>query len=272
MDHIVLFGSTGMLGRYIYSYFIQRKYFRLTIVKDFRVNQESLESLDALLERYEVTKSTCIINCIGQIPQRSSEGSDRTYSLVNSLFPHRLWAACRQRGASMIQPATDCVYSGQKGSYIESDSPDERGAYGLSKSLGEPLGCTVLRTSIIGNELKNRVSLLEWVLSNKGKSINGYTNHLWNGITCLQYCKVIEVLLLEDRLWSGVRHITSPTPKSKYELACLIRDIYECPMTITPIATTQTVNKTLSSQYPPVMTIPELEFQIKELAHFTLLE
>jgi len=174
----------------------------------------------------------------------------------------------------MIQPATDCVFSGTKGLYTESDSHDEQGAYGLSKSLGEPLGCTVLRTSILGNELFNKKSMLEWVLSNNDKTINGWTNHYWNGITCLEYCKVVEKIMERNLFWSGVRHIASPAPKSKYELAVLIRDTYQRSIVIHPVATDTAVDKTLATLYPTndEFNIPDLSVQIEELKRFSLLE
>ena len=37
----------------------------------------------------------------------------------------------------------------------------------------------------------NKLSFLEWVRNNTGNTVNGYTNHLWNGVTCLEI--VVEV-------------------------------------------------------------------------------
>lgn len=37
----------------------------------------------------------------------------------------------------LIQIATDCVYSGKKGDYLESDLHDPTDVYGKTKSLGE---------------------------------------------------------------------------------------------------------------------------------------
>lgn len=265
-----------MLGRYIYSYFKNHPTIRIHVITNdmFRVSWETLDKIDALLDAQLIDASTCVINCIGQIPQRLITETTRGYYLVNSLFPHLLGASCKRRGARMIQPTTDCVFSGTKGLYTETDLHDEKGAYGLSKSLGEPLGCTVLRTSILGNELFNKKSMLEWVLSNHNKTINGWTNHRWNGITCLEYCKVVEKILERNLFWSGVRHIASPTPKSKYELAVLIRDTYQRSIVISPVETETAVDKTLATLYPTndEFNIPDLSVQIEELKRFSLLE
>ena len=277
IDHLILFGSTGMLGRYVYSFFKNHSDFRLTIIQndEFRVSYETLDRIDELLVTKQIGENTCVINCIGQIPQRTaSSASMRNYYLINSLFPHLLWTSCKRYGAKMIQPTTDCVFSGTRGFYTENDTHDEQGAYGISKSLGEPNGCTVIRTSIIGNELYNKKSLLEWVLSNDNKTINGWVNHTWNGITCLEYCKIIEKIIKRNMLWKGVHHIASPTPVNKYELSVMIRNVYNCNIIINPISTETNVDKTLNTVYTTNsdLEIPALSVQLKELRTFVLLE
>ena len=96
-------------------------------------------------------------------------------------------------------------------------------------------------------------------------------NHLWNGITCLEYCKVIEKIIQENIFWKGVRHIYSPTPKSKYELVKMANDIFHLNMEIIPIETSEISDKTLSSIYENNrFEIPELYDQIQELSIFAL--
>ena len=268
---IILFGSTGMLGRYIYSYFINTPQTTLTKI-NFRISNDTLESLEKVLMENEINDETCVINCIGLIPQRKSVLSmDKEYFLVNSVFPHLLWSICKKYNAKMIQPTTDCVYSGKGGFYMEHDEPDENNAYGSSKSLGEPNGCTILRTSIIGKELVNKKSFLEWVISNNNNKINGFTNHALNGITCLEYCKIIEQIITKNLFWNGVRHIYSPTPKSKYELACIIADTFSLTIEIEPLESSVASNKTLLSNYDKLFEIPELEEQINDLKGFILI-
>ena len=180
---ILLFGKSGMLGNYIYSYF-RDKIEIIPLI--FRIEENTLDTLESILLDNRIDENTCVINCTGQIPQRKSkESSDKIYFLINSIFPQLLWSICKRYNAKMIQPTTDCVFSGKKGNYSENDLHDEDNSYGLSKSLGEPFGATMIRTSIIGCELYNKKSFLEWVLSNNHNSIQGWDNHLWNGITCL---------------------------------------------------------------------------------------
>jgi dTDP-4-dehydrorhamnose reductase len=171
----------------------------------------------------------------------------------------------------MIQPTTDCVFSGTRGMYSEDDVHDEINAYGSSKSLGEPFGCTIIRTSIIGKELVNKKSFLEWVISNNNNKINGFANHVWNGITCLEYCKIIDKIIESNLFWNGVRHIYSPTPKSKYELACIISDTFNLDIEIKSLNSDEPSNKTLKSKHDKLFEIPELIEQITYLKKFMLI-
>ena len=270
INKILLFGSSGMLGRYIYSYFNNNKNISLYAV-DIRISNDSIETLEDILIRNDIDQNTCVINCIGAIPQRQAQSSpDKNYFLVNSIFPNILWHICKKYNAKMIQPTTDCVFSGKRGLYTECDEHDETNSYGASKSLGEPIGCTVIRTSIIGKELINKKSFLEWVMSNDNNKINGFTNHMWNGITCLEYCKIIDKIVTNNLFWSGIRHIYSPTPISKYEMACIISDTFNLNIEITPLESADKSNKTLTSKYDSLFEIPELKYQINDLKLFAL--
>jgi dTDP-4-dehydrorhamnose reductase len=269
---LILLGKTGMLGGYIYKYFSDLRV-PIQVVSEFRVTAETLGEVEQILIDKGLDEETCVINCIGKIPQRhGASESDKDYFLVNSVFPHILWTICKRYGAKMIQPATDCVYTGLKGGYIETDVHDERGSYGMSKSLGEPLGCTVIRSSIIGRELLNKASLIEFVFKNQGKTIQGWKNHMWNGITCLEYCKVIQQIIVKDMFWSGVRHIVSPRAVSKYELLQIVKEAYGLTVVIQESDGPTKVDKTLNTIYVEngSFNIPDLVFQLKELSLFHL--
>jgi len=272
INKILLFGSTGMLGRYIYSYF--KQYTSIEVIKvDFRISIDSLELIENVLVENNIDEQTCIINCIGLIPQRKEATlSDKDYFLINGMFPHLLWNACKKYNAKMIQPTTDCVFSGKKGSYLETDCHDETNAYGMSKSLGEPQGCTVIRTSIIGLELFNKKSFMEWIISNNNKTINGWSNHMWNGITCLEYCKLVNHMIENNKFWTGVRHIYSPTSKSKYELAKIVNDVFDLNIKINSLEAEEVIDKTLLSIHKDsIFFAQELNIQISNLKLFNLL-
>ena len=168
----------------------------------------------------------------------------------------------------MIHITTDCVFSGINGKYDELSIHDSKEIYGISKSLGEVDQVTIIRTSIIGEEIRNKYSLLEWIKSNKGKEINGYVNHFWNGVTCLELAKVIEYMIRNNYFWKGVRHIYSPEIVSKYELITMINEIYELDIKLHKCET-EKCDRSLMSIYDILMfKIKPLREQIRELRYF----
>ena len=79
--------------------------------------------------------------------------------------------------------STDCVFSGKKGGYKESDPSDAEDLYGKSKFIGEvhdQKHVITLRTSIIGHELDSSHALVDWFLSQQG-SVKGYTKAIFSG-------------------------------------------------------------------------------------------
>lgn len=271
---IYIFGANGMLGTYTKTYLKSQNKACICFTRDdLDVSTVTYDKLEKLFDKYTIHDNDIIINCAGIIPQSKNinDTSSRNYFLINSLFPNMLSTFASLNKMKFIHITTDCVFSGSKGNYTELDCHDETNNYGVSKSLGE-LGynSTVIRTSIIGEELKNKYSLLEWVKKHNNTIINGYTNHYWNGVTCLQLAKIINNMIDENIWWSGVRHIYSPTSVTKYELVQMINDIYNLNNTVEPIETETTVNKTLASIYDvnSQFNIPELSIQLEDLKLF----
>jgi len=154
---------------------------------------------------------------------------------VNALFPHRLYELCRERGARLLHLSTDCVFSGSKGNYREDDPSDAADIYGRTKFLGEVTGegALTLRTSFIGRELQTQNGLVEWFLSNRGGSVNGYTFAIFSGFTTVRLAAIISDIIARHRGLSGVYHVASQ-PLSKYDLLKRINETLGLGITVKP--------------------------------------
>lgn len=268
---IYVLGSRGMLGRYVAKYLSQH----FTVVE---INRELLDAsngredyVEYMLAFRGVEEGDVIINCMGTIKPRVDQLGDLNAILVNSVFPRRLADAAQKRGWKLIHPTTDCVYSGNKGSYNENDKYDVNDVYGMSKALGEPSNCTVIRTSIIGEEFGQGRSLVEWVKSNANQTVFGYTNHLWNGVTCLQFAKICEKLINDGNFWVGTKHLHSNTLNKK-ELVETISSVYDLNIAVTPKETTIACDRSLSTIYKDNLDsfkIPSLKEQIIDMKLFS---
>ncbi len=215
----------------------------------------------------DIKKEDIIINACGIIKQRDYNPMEMIK--INSLFPHILAKIKKEIGCNIIHITTDCVFNGIKGNYIETDLHDCLDDYGKSKSLGESPELTNIRTSIIGEEKLNKKSLLEWVLSNKNNTIDGYDNHLWNGVTCLELSKFIDRVITSNMWWNGTKHVFSPKSVSKYELVHMINQIYDLNITINKKSTIINCFRDLSTIYEPLIT-KELYEQLIDLKHFKI--
>lgn len=282
MENIVVFGSNGMLGSYIvcyFSHFTSLKVIPLTR-KDYDIQKNTKQDLRTLFEKNRLNKKTVVINAAGLIPHAGTFTVE-LYDKINTEFPKILSEICNEFGAELIHPTTDCVYSGNQGNYNEHSKHDVLSEYGQSKSKGENINATIIRTSIIG-ENKNGISLVEWIKNNKGKKVYGYTNHYWNGITCLQYAKIIWYIVSKGMFWKGVRHVFSPNVVSKAELIKMVNDEYNLQLLITEIGDpvifyestdpyVRKCDRSLTSVYDfcNLLDIPNLKDQIHEMRLFT---
>ena len=180
-----------------------------------------------------------VVNAIGIVKQISAIEDTVTTIKINALLPHQLALACRERAIRLIHISTDCVFSGRKGMYTESDPPDPEDFYGRSKLLGEltSFDCLTLRTSVIGPELGSAKGLLGWFLGNSGKTktLRGYTKAIFSGFTTLVLAEIVGDIVASEPNLSGLYHV-SAEPIDKYSLLCLFRETYKIPVEIQPCA------------------------------------
>ncbi len=190
---------------------------------------------DELISAFEQVKPDVVINCIGLIKQLSSANDPLAIIPINALFPHRLAKICALTHARLIHMSTDCVFSGKKGSYVESDPSDAEDLYGKSKFIGEltQLPNTVtLRTSTIGHELNSRYALIDWFLSQNDK-VKGYVNAIFSGLPTIELGRVIRDYVIPNRDLVGLYHV-SAKPIGKYDLLQMVAEVYNKNIIIEP--------------------------------------
>lgn len=191
-------------------------------------------AVKAIIEKIQPDVIVNAVGIIRQIP----EGKDPITCLtINSLLPHYLQQFSDNIGARLVQISTDCVFSGTKGNYLETDPVDPDDLYGHSKALGEihTGNAITLRTSIIGRELDPRpgAGLIEWFLSNQNGNIKGFTKAIYTGFPTVVLSDIICEVIEKHPNLQGLHHVSS-TPISKYDLLCTVRDAMDLPIRIEP--------------------------------------
>ena len=280
---VLVLGASGMLGSTVFNFLKQDS--ALHVVGTSSAGGDNLTRFnvktDALHELLFKNIPDFIINCIGIIKpeiNESIESSVENAISINSIFPRTLYNAAES--SRIIQIATDCVYQGLSGDYLENSLHDATDVYGKTKSLGEIHGENFLnlRCSIIGREINKKKSLIEWVLSQqRSASLTGYDNHSWNGVTTLTFSKVVHGIITssESHFDSSLQHLVPSNIVTKFELLCKIRSIFDRnDLTIHSAPAPISTNRTLSTNFATVnknlwqaanyVTIPSVQDMLDE--------
>ena len=243
---IAILGSTGMLGSAVTTHFKRQGYEVTETYRDEKFSKQGLVYFNAADSDFSILDGCeYAINCIGIIkPFMSKNISESIY--INSIFPRKLANYCEEKNIKLLHITTDCVFSGRDGNYNENSVHDCLDDYGKSKSLGEPNNCMVIRTSIIGEEIHKNASLISWAKSMKGKEVNGYTNHLWNGVTTNRYAEICEQIIKENLFETELFHIHSNSI-NKFELLSLINEKFGLDLKINEFMDKIEINRTLTT-------------------------
>lgn len=248
---ILILGGSGMLGHRLWMNLQEEHEVWVTVRQTSSPFPERAEfpakyvrtdvdasNFDQVTRALASIQPDLVINCIGLIKQMGHLARDPIISIsLNALLPHRISLICRAAKIRMIHISTDCVFSGKKGNYLESDQSDAEDLYGRSKFLGEvayPPHSITLRTSIIGRELKTRLGLIEWFLSQKDKdTIRGYKRAIFTGFTTDELSRIIMNKVIPNPELTGLYHVSSD-PINKYDLLQIANQAFDRNINILP--------------------------------------
>ena len=244
---ILIFGASGMLGHMLIrvlsphhevvgtttgQYNPQSPLTRI-LTRDNLIKQVDARNLSTIEKVVHETKPDVIINCVGLIKQKMETGNRVDAIQLNSLFPHQLAEVCRKSNIRLIHFSTDCVFQGTPGVKQISDTPNAIDLYGLSKLLGEvdTWPCLTVRTSIVGRQLFGSESLFEWAISQRGKTIDGYQNAIYSGLTAMALSRIIRQIIEEHEQLSGL-HQVAGNHINKFELITKLNEYLNLDLTI----------------------------------------
>ena len=244
---VVVLGGSGMLGSMITDVLSQDSDIELTatvrgeaLADQCRTRLPGVRwilfdaeaaNLDAAL--HVVEENEWVINAIGITKPYIHEDNSSEVECairVNAVLPRRLARCAEACDARVLQPATDGVFSGATGHYVETDPHDATDVYGKTKSLGEVFSDNVshLRCSIIGPEPKGYGFLVEWFRKQPpGAHLNGYANHLWNGVTTLHFARICLGVVKSGLPLPHLQHVVPADGVSKVEILRRLAAAYD---------------------------------------------
>jgi dTDP-4-dehydrorhamnose reductase len=128
----------------------------------------------------------------------------------------------------LIHISTDAVFDGQKGNYLETDTPEPISVYARTKYFGEQavldanLDALVFRVNFYGWSISGKRSLAEWFAYNLVEStpIRGFTDILFCPMMVLD---LADILLESAQVGlKGLYHCVGPEAMSKYDFGVAI--------------------------------------------------
>ena len=292
---VLVLGANGMLGKMVSLYLSTNKNFNVEvttrnktefILENFKNNSHILDiNQNSLLDIVNNDKFNFIINCIGVIKPKINENDNVSVKetiLTNSYFPLSIQNIAKDENIKYIQIGTDCVFSGLAGDHFEDSYKDAEDLYGKSKIVGEieSHNKIVLRSSIIGPESGNGYSLMNWFIRNKDSEVSGYKNHQWNGVTTLNFAKIIEGIIKNNSLDFRTHHLIPANSISKADLLEAFKKYFLKDVKINHINADTLIDRTLKTKNNTLNTtlwknagydnVPNIEENIEELAKSNL--
>lgn len=253
---VCVLGHRGMLGHTLCRYLAEAGHEVVTLEERFDGESQ------AFVNRINDLGVQWCVNCIGL--RQSPEVSPALLDAVN----HRLPAACSQNlrpNCGFVHASSDAVFSPLSGRCLWNKPPNAGDAYGRSKRLAEKAlqreNDFIIRCSIIGPELGTQRGLHAWLGAQTGE-VPGYANHLWNGLTSLEWAKCCDSIL---RGTCKTGRIVQPAsaPISKCELLRSMANCWGWNVSVIPVKANNPVNRHLVPNVPTA-SIPTLLAELKE--------
>lgn len=288
MNRILVLGKDGMLGTMVSKYFTSLNEYEVYLTSrrdDLTVFNDNVRKFDVSKDPLEILINEInpdfLINCIGiikpEINEENKESIEKAIN-INTYFPLKISQLAKNKNFKYIQIGTDCVFSGGVGDYLEDASQDANDIYGKTKIGGETEHADkyILRGSIVGPESGDGKSLLNWFLSQNLNKVNGFSDHMWNGITTLNFAKIVDGMIKNNNFNIHTQHVVPKDEVSKYDLLIYFKKYFEVDVIIEKSNSSNSVNRSLKTNNKDeniklwkdagYSSVPSIEENIKELS------
>lgn len=268
---ILILGGDGMAGNMLKTFLEEKSYdVSVTTRKPYEDNNyffDVLKDYGELEKIIEKVKPDFVVNCIGVLNQFAEENKSGAV-LVNSFLPHFADSLSDKFNFKFIHISTDCVFSGEKGNYSETDFADATSFYGRTKSLGEVKNekNVTFRTSIVGPDINEKgLGLFNWFMRQEVQ-IGGFSNVIWAGVTTLELSKAIEKSFSLDV--NGLYHLVNNQKINKFDLLNLFKKSMHKEIEIVEDASFVNDKSIINSREDFNFDIPSYEKMVEEMSEW----
>jgi dTDP-4-dehydrorhamnose reductase len=280
---ILIIGLSGMMGHKLFTYLQNQNCYDLysTTTTNFKieypnfkiVNKKNIfytqnQDINFFDKIFSNVNPDIVINCSAILKESFFNQNPTRYIEVNSVYPHKISVLSEKYNFRFIHFSTDIVYSDKNKLSSENDKININSIYATTKLLGEVTynNSLTIRTSIIGHQLNSNSGLVEWFLNNGNKSINGFSNVIYSGLTTTEMSKIFHNYIIPNNNLSGIINISS-NPISKFDLLKIIKKYYKIKTEIIDdksIVSNRSLNFNLFKQKTEYLP-PSWDLMIKEM-------
>ena len=255
---LFILGSNGLLGSHLEYEAAREECEYVSISRTTRPRlQEQLQAPSEFVKSIGARRGDYIINALGvtrhRILSKWPGSSPNWVNAINVELPQELGKLARRIGCKVLQVGTDCVFSGEKGAYLESDTNDASDTYGLSKVEGESApGINVIRASFVGPSKSKSPYLWDWIEHQEPNArIHGFSNVVWNGVTASVHARLAVMVAKTSFKLDQVQHLVPEDAVTKEQLLRLIvKATHREDLIVEPSETLDPKNMTLSTGKP----------------------
>jgi dTDP-4-dehydrorhamnose reductase len=229
MKKILVTGANGQLGSEIKM--LAPNYpnfdFIFTDIEDFPLDQS-----EVIVANFNAIQPDIVINCAAYTAVDKAESDSIAADLINHLAIATLASLCARSGAKLVHISTDYVFDGTSPiAYTESDLPNPKSVYGVTKLAGETAclkNCPesiVIRTAWVYSEFGNNFVKTMLRLMSERESLSVVNDQVGSPTYAADLAQVILTILTSAKWEAGIFHYSNAGEISWFDFAKEIKEI-----------------------------------------------
>ena len=229
MKKVLVTGANGQLGSEIKE--LAGSYpdldFIFTDIAEFPLDKAAV-----IVENYNKIQPDILINCAAYTAVDKAEQDVEVADAVNHLSIATLSALCNKSGAKLVHISTDYVFDGTSPkAYTETDIPNPKSVYGVTKLAGEKAcleNCPesiIIRTAWVYSEFGNNFVKTMLRLMKERETLGVVNDQVGTPTYAADLAQVILTILDSGKWESGIYHYSNEGEISWFDFASDIKEI-----------------------------------------------
>ena len=229
MKKILVTGANGQLGSEIkelaphYPHFD----FIFTDIDDF-----PLDKTKEIVTNFNIIQPDIVINCAAYTAVDKAEQDQEVADAINHRAIATLATMSHDSGAQLVHVSTDYVFDGTSAiAYTETDSPNPKSVYGVTKLAGE-IACLkncpesiIIRTARVYSEFGNNFVKTMLRLMTERETLSVVNDQIGSPTYAADLAQVILTILNRPKWEPGIYHYSNAGAISWYDFALDIKAI-----------------------------------------------